>query len=96
MLDVGAGAGAGEGKDLDLVKAQLGDSARYIVIESWKPNVELLQAKGIEVVTSNIENEPIPSPDCSVDLIIANQILEHTKELLFIEHNFSSRLKCGE
>ena len=57
--------------------------------------MELLQAKGIEVVTSNIENEPIPLPDCSVDLIIANQILEHTKELFFIMHEFSRILKVG-
>lgn len=80
MLDVAAG----EGKDLDLVKAQLGDSARYIVIESWKPNVELLQAKGIEVVTSNIENEFIPLPDCSVHLIdCQSDSRAHTKTTIY-------------
>ena len=57
--------------------------------------MELLQAKGIEVVTSNIEKEYIPLPDCSVHIVIANNIVEDTKELLIIVHNFLSRLKGG-
>jgi len=91
VLDVGAG----EGIDLDLVKSQLGNSARYVAIESWNPFVELLQSKGVEVYDTNIERESLPLEDESVDLIIANQILEHTKELFWIMHEFSRVLKVG-
>jgi SAM-dependent methyltransferase len=91
VLDVGAG----EGIDLGLVRDQLGNSARYVAIESWRPFVEPLKSKGVEVFDINIERERLPLEDESVDLIIANQIFEHTKELFWIMHEFSRVLKVG-
>ena len=43
----------------------------------------------------NIELDKLPLENESVDIIIANQILEHTKELFWILHELSRVLKVG-
>lgn len=43
----------------------------------------------------NIENQSLPFENETIDLIIANQVLEHTKELFFINHEIFRTLKVG-
>ena len=90
ILDVGAGSGA----DLEICR-QASPSAALHAIESFAPNVSNLRTQGIEVTHGNIERDAFSYPDESFDLIIANQILEHCKEIFWIFHEVSRTLKPG-
>ena len=49
-----------------------------------------------QVYIANIERDRLPLTDGQADLIIANQVLEHTKEIFWIFHEVSRSLKvCG-
>jgi SAM-dependent methyltransferase len=49
----------------------------------------------LNVWTAVIENEILPLKDESINIIIANQILEHTKEIFWIFHEISRVLTVG-
>jgi SAM-dependent methyltransferase len=50
---------------------------------------------GIEPISLNIENQQFPFENESIDFIIANQILEHTKEIFWINHEIFRSLRIG-
>jgi ubiquinone/menaquinone biosynthesis C-methylase UbiE len=62
-------------------------------VESWPPYVEELKSLGVSVFALHIERDALPFEDGSVDIVIANQILEHTKEFFRIFHQVS-RVCC--
>jgi hypothetical protein len=84
VLDIGAG----EGKDLETAR-QLCPTASAIAIEGHGPYAAELERREFNVLRVNIEYDRFPFDDCSVDLVIANQILEHTKEIFWIFHEIS-------
>ena len=90
VLDIGAG----RGYDLDAAR-ELEPDAKLVALESFDPSVELLRDKGIETHAVDIEREPFPLAPGSVDVVIANQVLEHTKELFWILHQTSTVLRQG-
>jgi SAM-dependent methyltransferase len=90
VLDLGAGGGA----DLGLVQ-EIDSQARRLAIEVYPPLVNALKSNNVEVFDVNIENETLPFEDASVDVIIANQILEHTKEIFWIFHEVTRILPVG-
>ncbi|MEK6620867.1 MAG: hypothetical protein AABZ13_00100, partial [Planctomycetota bacterium] len=53
----------------------------------------LMAYLNLNVWTAVIENEILPLKDESINIIIANQILEHTKEIFWIFKEFS--FFCG-
>lgn len=94
ILDLGAGSG------IDLINCAKGveDSIKDIelwALESYVPNIEILRKKGIHVKKFNIEKDKFPFEDESVDFIIMNQILEHTKEIFWIFGEVSRVLRKG-
>lgn len=64
-------------------------------IESYPPYVAECRAAGIQTYARNIERDVFPGTDASYDLIIANQILEHTKEIFWIFAEVARLLKPG-
>ena len=86
--------GAGHGDDLLFSKTFAPDATLH-AMESHPPYVEELQSKGINVFSANIEREPLPFADGSVDVIIMNQIMEHVKEVFWILHEVTRVLKRG-
>ena len=84
--------GAGHGTDLTTARRVLPES-QLIAVESWPPYVEELKSLGVSVFALNIERDALPFEDGSVDIVIANQILEHTKEFFWIFHQVS-RVCC--
>ena len=90
MLDVGAGGGA----DLESARA-VEPEARRLAIEVWPPNVERLRATGVEVHALDLERDRLPFADGTIDVVIANQILEHTKEIFWIFHEITRVLRDG-
>ncbi len=86
--------GCGSGSDLMIVKNNH-TNAHCIGVEYSDWNKAQLLQRGIESVSVDIERERLPLPDSSVDLIIGNQILEHTKEIFWINHEVFRVLKTG-
>ena len=90
VLDLGGGHGA----DLMTVRVNH-ESAKLHAIDSNIHYSRVLRERGITVHNINLENTRVPFGDNSLDLIIANQILEHTKEVFWIFHEVSRVLKVG-
>jgi SAM-dependent methyltransferase len=90
--DVVLDLGAGKGIDLQIAK-EVNSNCRAIALESYGPYVQILQGKGIEVFSANIEKDKLPFEDNSVDVIIMNQIMEHVKEVFWILHEVTRVLK---
>jgi len=86
--------GAGKGADLAAARAVYPQALLHGV-ESWTPYVETLAAQGIDVVQLDIEHDQLPFADESVDIVIANQVLEHCKELFWIFSEISRTLRPG-
>jgi SAM-dependent methyltransferase len=93
-IDLCVDLGCGGGDDLMTIK-NAHPGARCIGIDLSDWNKEQLARRGIESISMNIENQPLPFGDETVDLVIANQVLEHTKELFFINHEVFRTLKVG-
>jgi SAM-dependent methyltransferase len=90
VLDIGAGRGG----DLELARLQ-NASVELHAIEIYPEYQQGLVQKGIKVHPLNIEQDKFPFLDESVDVVIANQILEHTKEIFWILHEVSRVLRVG-
>lgn len=86
--------GAGNGDDLKLVRA-VNPGAKLKAVEAYAPYAQELRRSGIEVFPANIERDALPLDEGQCDLIIANQILEHTKEVFWIFHEISRVLPVG-
>ncbi|MCX7984074.1 MAG: class I SAM-dependent methyltransferase [Bacteroidetes bacterium] len=90
VLDIGAGWG------IDLIRArEYNTSCELHAIEIEPEYIKELQANGIIVHTLNIEREKIPLSTESVDVIIANQIFEHIKEIFWVFHEATRVLRVG-
>ena len=98
-----ADLGAGHGDDLRIAH-NLFPSARLHAIEAMDFHASLLDnllenqpdaPPTLTVHRLDIERHALPFADTSADAIIANQILEHTKELFWILHESARALRVG-
>lgn len=55
----------------------------------------ILARDGVRLHVADIERDRLPFDDGSVDLVIANQVLEHTKEVYWILHEVFRILRPG-
>jgi len=86
--------GAGQGDDLMLAQS-VNLQADIHAVEVYPDYATRLVEKGIRVHNLNIEKDRLPFPDGAVDVVIANQILEHVKELFWIFHEITRVLPLG-
>ncbi len=86
--------GAGQGDDL-MLALSINSGADVHAVEVYPAYAAKLAEKGIRVHSLNIEKDRLPFQDGSVDVVIANQILEHVKELFWIFHEISRVLPLG-
>mgnify|MGYP003440257436 CR=1 FL=1 len=88
--------GAGYGTDLLNIKEKIGSRVvRYEAVENWEPYRKELSSKGIKSYSLDIERDKLPFKDSSVDIVVANQIIEHTKEIFWIFNEIHRVLKPG-
>jgi SAM-dependent methyltransferase len=90
VLDIGAGTGS----DL-LLARKWNPSARLLALEGTPSSVESLVTLRVEAALHDLERSRFPYKDECFDIIIANQILEHTKEVYWILHEISRTLRVG-
>lgn len=88
LLDIGAGPG----RDLSIAR-DISPGATLLAVEV-KPT-ESLTLVTPNVFAVDIERAKLPFPDESVDVVVANQVLEHTKEIFWIFHEVTRVLKLG-
>jgi len=86
--------GAGHGDDLYLA-GQMHPLARLYAVEVYEPYAKELEAKAVSVLRLDIERDRLPFQDQELDIVIANQVLEHTKELFWIFHEVTRVLRIG-
>lgn len=93
LLDLGCG----HGLDLKNVRdaAGAGASLELHGVESYPPNVAECRQAGIRTHALDIEHDRLPAADGVFDLLVANQILEHTKEVFWIMAEAARVLKPG-
>lgn len=84
VLDIGAGAGV----DLGIAR-EICLAAKLSAVEVFPQSVALLRENSVDVYSLNIERGLLPFSEGVVDVVIANQILEHTKEVFWIFHEVS-------
>ena len=86
--------GAGRGEDLEAVR-RAHPGVRLSAVEVHPPAVEHLRGSNVDVMQIDLERQSLPLSDASVDLIIANQFLEHVKEIFWIVHEATRVLRTG-
>lgn len=86
--------GAGNGDDL-LIYKKTSPTADLFALEGYAPNIFNLESKGIKTFCHDLEKDRFPFQDESIDVISANQILEHTKEIFWIFHEVTRTLEVG-
>jgi SAM-dependent methyltransferase len=86
--------GAGTGRDLKIVKS-IHPGVEAIAVEAASTYARELTAIADRVLTLDIERAQLPFPDGSLDLVIANQVLEHAKEIFWIFHEISRAVRIG-
>ena len=86
--------GAGSGTDLILAR-KCSPEARLIALEGYPANIERLVALRIETHAHDLERDRFPFNDESIDIVMANQVLEHIKEIFWIAHEVSRTLRVG-
>lgn len=90
VLDLGAGSG----DDLQIAR-RIEPSAALHAIEFEPHNVDCLRRQGVGVHQIDLERQELSFAEGSLDVVIANQLFEHLKELFFVCHQVTRCLKVG-
>jgi SAM-dependent methyltransferase len=80
VLDVGCGYG----DDLAAIRDALGGRAELFGLEGYAPYRERCAERGIDARDADVERDHLPFADGSLDVVLMNQVLEHTKDLFWI------------
>jgi 2-polyprenyl-3-methyl-5-hydroxy-6-metoxy-1,4-benzoquinol methylase len=78
ILDVGAGHGV-DLANIALDLSKTGRSPDISAIETFPVAIEKLKGLGVSVYSIDIERDLLPFGDDHFDVVICNQVLEHTK-----------------
>ena len=86
--------GAGPGHDLRNILRVLPGVICH-GIEGHKPFQQGPANAGIQVIDANIETDRLDFADGSIDLVVANQIFEHLKEVFWVCHEIARIVPVG-
>ncbi len=90
VLDIGAG----KGEDLEIVKREIPD-CRIVACEWNMENCKKIESLGAKAFQCDLERDNLPFEDSKFDLIIADQIFEHLKDIFWVSHEVSRTLTVG-
>lgn len=86
--------GAGHGDDLAIAR-RVCPGCRLIAVENHPPYADALRSSGVECHPLDIERDRLPFEDESIGVVIANQVLEHVKDIFWVLHEVSRVLETG-
>lgn len=89
VLDIGCGTG----RDLALAKKYAKSNNVELHGVDLKPEPTLLEKDRHKIKKVDLERQRLPYPDESFDIVIANQLLEHVKEIFWISNEACRVLK---
>ncbi len=90
ILDIGCG----KGDDLLQIKNVIKDKNLDLHgLEIYAPYEKIARKEGIKTISIDIEKDAIPFENEYFDIIIANQIIEHAKEIFWIFSEISRLVK---
>jgi SAM-dependent methyltransferase len=93
VLDIGCGR---YGADLLNVRdAARGRQVRLFGVEYSAANVEEVRRRGVSAFALDVEHDRLPFEDGCFDIVIANQIVEHVKEIFWVFAEISRVLRPG-
>jgi 2-polyprenyl-3-methyl-5-hydroxy-6-metoxy-1,4-benzoquinol methylase len=92
VLDVGCHRGTGL---LNLQRSLPDRRLELFGVECREANADVARQRGIQVWRIDVERETIPARDEFFDIVIANQVIEHTKEIFWVLSEISRTLKRG-
>jgi len=92
--DVCVDLGCGNGDDLENFR-EFSGCKNLIGVDFGRWNSDKLENKGIKVENFDIEKENFPFENNAIDFIIANQVMEHCKEIYWINNEIFRSLKIG-
>lgn len=92
ILDVGLGQAIDILNIKNILEAR-NKSYRLYGLEYYEPNIINAEKNGIKVYSFDLEKDMMPFEDGSMDIIVMNQVLEHTKEWYFIFKEVNRVLK---
>ncbi len=88
ILDIGCGSG-----DDIIVLKKINKQINAFGVDFHNTNNKSLKKNNINVINIDIEKQRLPIKSNTIDIIIANQVLEHVKELFWINHELFRVLK---
>jgi len=91
VLDVGCG----RGDDLVAIRERIGGKAELFGLESYAPYRKICTDLGIDVRDADVERDRLPFGDGDLDVVLMNQVLEHTKDLFWIFSEVGRVLPAG-
>jgi ubiquinone/menaquinone biosynthesis C-methylase UbiE len=92
VLDIGFGSG------VDLLNIRRAVPQREVVlygVDGYEPSVRRGSDLGINAFHVDIESQRLPFDDQTFDLVVANQVVEHTKDVFWIFSEMSRVTKPG-
>ncbi|HLV31913.1 MAG TPA: class I SAM-dependent methyltransferase [Chitinispirillaceae bacterium] len=89
ILDIGCG----KGDDLLNIQKIAVKRCNLFGIESYEEYRSICEKKGIKTEGLNIERDTFPFETAFFDIIVINQVLEHTKDIFFVMSEISRILK---
>jgi SAM-dependent methyltransferase len=89
-LDIGCGGGF----DLAIISRHH-PHAELFGIDFGDWNAAALRSINVQPLSVNVESQRLPFDDDALDFIIANQVIEHTKEVFWINHEIFRCLRVG-
>lgn len=94
ILDIGGGSGTDlcNVRDAFLEHRRV-EKVHLYEIDAYPPNCEKAETQGICVKQVNVEHEALPYENKSMDIVIANQTMEHVKEIFWIVSEVSRVLR---
>jgi hypothetical protein len=88
LVDIGAGRGA----DLAIAH-EISPVSELFGVECDPDSAFEMKNKGYKIININIEKHRLPFASETVDVFIANQVIEHVKDFFWIFHEMTRCLK---